>query len=77
MEKKKPAPDGAGVREGVRKMDNQKILETLEKQLQLLSERSAGCMDDLALAKISASMLGISRFLMSQRPGRGPYLPLK
>lgn len=58
-------------------MDNQQIRETLEKQLQLLSERSAGCIDDAALAKISDSMLGISRLLMSRHLGREPYRPLK
>lgn len=38
--------------------------ELLEKQLQLLSERSLGVVEDGELAAISEVMLAISRFLM-------------
>lgn len=58
-------------------MDNQQIKEMLEKQLQLLSERSKACESDGELSRISDSMLEISRLLISQRPDRVPYRPLK
>lgn len=64
MEKKMPAPDGAEVREGVRKMDNQQIKETLEKQLQLLSERSAVALSENNLAEISHDASGCFPYLV-------------
>lgn len=73
MKKKKPAPDGAGVREGVRKMDNQQIKEMLEKQLQLLSERSVGTLSENNLAEISKVMLDIAVDLWKINEGRRPY----
>lgn len=73
MEKKAPAPDGAGVREGVRKMDNQQIKETLEKQLQLLSERSAVALSENNLAEISKVILDIAVNLWKINDGRRPY----
>ena len=41
-------------------MYNQQIRETLENQLQLLSERSKGCLSDGDLAKISEAMISLS-----------------
>lgn len=73
MEKKKPAPDGSGVREGVKEMDNQQIKETLEKQLQLLSERSAGTLSENNLEEISKAMLDIAIALWKINEGRRPY----
>ena len=52
-------------------------METLEKQLQLLSERSKDCAEDDDLARISETMLEISRFLLDQNPVKKPYVPLK
>ena len=49
----------------VREMDNQQILETLEKQLQLLSERSKKCISDSDLVALSNAMLSISQFLLN------------
>ena len=69
----KPAPDGAGVREGVRKMDNQQIKETLDKQLQLLSERSAVALSENNLAEISKVILDIAVNLWKINDGRRPY----
>lgn len=53
------------------------IKETLEKQLQLLSERSKACLKDDDLAILTDSMLEICRFLTDQRLERKPYVPLK
>ena len=47
-------------------MTNQQIMETLEKQLQLLSERSKGCLDG-ELGSISNAMLCISEYLVKTR----------
>ena len=58
-------------------MIRQEIMETLEKQLQLLSERSKDCAEDDDLARISEMMLEISRFLLDQNPVKKPYVPLK
>lgn len=58
-------------------MIRQEIMETLEKQLQLLSERSKDCAEDDDLARISETMLEISRFLLDQNPVKKPYVPLK
>ena len=49
----------------VREMDNQQILETLEKQLQLLSERSKKCISDSDLVALSNAMLIISQLLLN------------
>ena len=49
----------------VREMDNQQILETLEKQLQLLSERSKKCISDSDLVALSNAMLSISQLLLN------------
>ena len=57
-------------------MTSQEIMETLEKQLQLLSERSKDCSVDDNLTRISATMLEISRFLLTQNPAKKPYVPL-
>ncbi len=46
-------------------MSNQQILETLEKQLQLLSERSKECAEDGDLVAISNAMLSISQLLLN------------
>nr|DAU71647.1 MAG TPA: hypothetical protein [Caudoviricetes sp.] len=46
-------------------MDNQQILKTLEKQLQLLSERSKQCISDSDLVAISNAILSISRLLLN------------
>lgn len=46
-------------------MDNQQILETLEKQLRLLSERSKKCISDSDLVALSNAMLSISQFLLN------------
>ena len=44
-------------------MDWKKVRETLEKQLQLLSECSENCEDAMALAAMSSEMVAISRLL--------------
>ena len=46
-------------------MSDQQIRETLEKQLQLLSERSKACLSDSDLAEISEVMINLSSFLRS------------
>lgn len=54
-------------------MDNQQIKETLEKQLQLLSERSTGILPEDNLAEISKVMLDIAVNLWKINEGRRPY----
>lgn len=54
-------------------MDNQQIKETLEKQLQLLFERSAGILPEDNLAEISKVMLDIAVNLWKINEGRRPY----
>lgn len=54
-------------------MDNQQIKETLEKQLQLLSDRSAGILPEDNLAEISKVMLDIAVDLWKINEGRHPY----
>ena len=54
-------------------MDNQQIKETLEKQLQLLSDRSAGILPEDNLAEISKVMLDIAVDLLKSNEGRHPY----
>ena len=49
-------------------MDNQQIRETLENQLQLLSERSKGCLSDGDLAKISEAMISLSECIWGSHP---------
>lgn len=49
--------------EGGEKVTIQEIKETLEKQLQLLSERSEKCSLDSELVKLSETMIKIARFL--------------
>lgn len=50
---------------GGEQMTMQEVRETLEKQLQLLSERSkSGCYDAGELSEISAAMIRISAVLM-------------
>ena len=49
-------------------MDNQQIRETLENQLQLLSERSKGCLSDGDLAKISEAMISLSECIWGSQP---------
>ena len=46
-------------------MSNQKVKETLEKQLQLLSERSEKSVEDHALASLTSEMVKVCRFLCS------------
>ena len=57
-------------------MDNQQIKETLEKQLQLLSERSAVALSENNLAEISKVILDIAVNLWKINDGRRPYLLL-
>jgi hypothetical protein len=47
-------------------MTNEEIKETLEKQLQLLSERSKVCDNEIALAKLSDTMFSIATYLLSE-----------
>ncbi|MDB7955337.1 hypothetical protein [Flavonifractor plautii] len=54
-------------------MDNQQIKETLEKQLQLLSERSAVALSENNLAEISKVILDIAVNLWKINDGRRPY----
>ena len=54
-------------------MDNQQIKEMLEKQLQLLSERSVGTLFENNLAEISKVMLDIAVDLWKINEGRRPY----
>lgn len=49
-------------------MTNHEILEMLEKQLQLLSERSKGCLSDGDLAKISEAMISLSECIWVSQP---------
>ena len=63
-EKKRPAPDGAGIKE-VKKVNNQQIKETLEKQLQLLSERSEKSAEDRDLYQLTNAMVSLSALLLS------------
>lgn len=49
------------------------ICETLEKQLQLLSERSQQDINNMNLADISFAMLEICKFLNAQHFDRKPY----
>lgn len=46
-------------------MTNYEILEMLEKQLQLLSERSKGCLSDGDLVALSNAMISISQLLLN------------
>lgn len=46
-------------------MNNQKIKETLEKQLQLPSERSEKSLDDHSLASLTSEMVNVGRLLCS------------
>ena len=64
IEKKRPAPDGAGIKE-VKRMNNQQIKETLEKQLQLLSERSEKSAEDRDLYQLTNAMVSLSALLLS------------
>lgn len=50
-------------------MTEQHIKETLEKQLQLLSERSKDCATDHELAEMSAEMVRIAAVLISWPSG--------
>ena len=45
-------------------MTNQEIKETLEKQLQLLSERSITCSSEESLAHVSETMIRLSETLI-------------
>ena len=45
-------------------MTNQEIKETLEKQLQLLSERSITCSSEESLAHVSETMIRLSEKLL-------------
>ena len=58
---------------GVRAMDNQQIKEMLEKQLQLLSERSEQSISDSDLVEISKAMLNIAVDLWKINEHRRPY----
>lgn len=49
----------------------------LEKQLQLLFERSKNCNDCADLVDMSDAMVRIGKLLMSQNPDRKPYVPLE
>ena len=51
--------------EGSEKVTNFEILEMLEKQLQLLSERSKGCFSDGDLVALSNVMISISQLLLN------------
>nr|DAQ03429.1 MAG TPA: hypothetical protein [Caudoviricetes sp.] len=55
----------AGNREGVRGMDRQQIKETLEKQLQLLSERSEKSVEDRDLYQLTGAMVSLSTLLLA------------
>lgn len=55
------------------RMDNQQIKEMLEKQLQLLSGRSARILREDNLAEISKVMLDIAVNLWKINEGRRPY----
>lgn len=46
-------------------VSDQKVKETLEKQLQLLSERSEKSFDDYGLASLTREMVNVCRFLHS------------
>lgn len=46
-------------------MERQKIKETLEKQLQLLSERSENCIEDRDLAALTNEMVTIASLLLT------------
>lgn len=50
---------------GVKMVSDQKVKETLEKQLQLLSERSEKSFDDYGLASLTREMVNVCRFLHS------------
>ena len=63
-EKKRPTSDGAGIKE-VKRMNNQQIKETLEKQLQLLSERSEKSAEDRDLYQLTNAMVSLSALLLS------------
>lgn len=54
-------------------MDNQQIKEMLEKQLQLLSERSTRILREDNVAEISKIMLDIAVDLWKINEGRRPY----
>lgn len=54
-------------------MDNQQIKEMLEKQLQLLSERSEQSISDSDLVEISKAMLNIAVDLWKINEHRRPY----
>ena len=45
-------------------MDNQQIRETLENQLQLLSERSQSGITDQDLASLTSEMIGVCKLLL-------------
>lgn len=45
-------------------MNHAKINKLLEEQLQLLSQRSKDCLDDLELAALSEVMIGLVRLQM-------------
>lgn len=65
MEKKKPAPDEAVNKEGVREVDNAKVKEILGKQLELLAEVSEGKPENLA--DLSVAMCEIADRLVEGR----------
>lgn len=46
-------------------MSEQQVRETLEKQLQLLSEHSRSCIKDCDLAALTCEMVKIAEFLRS------------
>lgn len=53
------------IREGVREMDRKQIKETLEKQLQLLSERSEKSVEDRDLYQLTGAMVSLSTLLLA------------
>lgn len=49
-------------------MTGREVRETLEKQLQLLSERSKACVTNRELAELTTEMLKIAEFLLTDGP---------
>ena len=57
-------PGFLSITEEVSKMERSEIRETLEKQLQLLSERSITCSSEESLAHVSETMIRLSEKLL-------------
>ncbi len=47
------------------KKSKKKIKEALEKQLQLLSERSKDCIEDSGLEKLTGAMISLAELLLA------------